>query len=459
MSNRSRAQEPKAAPKKKLRTDWIYSRRSLAIISILLSITMWALVKLNVTQESSSVFQDINIEIQAADLYNNFGLEKVEIIGPDSVLDGKVDVVAHGNLYQLSQVTRDNITVTAAQTGTVSQPGVYRLSLSVSCDQRDVSVEFANGENYVTVRFDRTKTLNLTVDAVTTNGASVATDSGLIVGETFSSIKTLKVSGPETEISAIASVEIVADVNQELTETTDFKGRIVYKDSNGIELGESFTKFISIIGFNDTEGAPTEDQIIVTVPINSLIELPVSISFKKAPSSFDVSTLKYTLTPQTVTLEGKLDAIGALAKLGKYDLEDSIDVSTLSIGNSIQQLKLNLSSGIVETKGVSEISAIFDFSGYAAKPLKLVNGVTPFVMVNNTNNLNVSLLTGQLENVVVMGPAEVINFLTELNCVVEIDLSSIDSAVGQKLAPASISFAGINSCWAVGTYQVKVQVQ
>ena len=59
--------------------------------------------------------------------------------------------------------------------------------------------------------------------------------------------------------------------------------------------------------YNDNEGEPTEQEITVTVPVNKVAELPVAVSFRKIPENFDVNTLRYTVEPAVVTLEGGID--------------------------------------------------------------------------------------------------------------------------------------------------------
>lgn len=435
----------------------MYNKRLLIFLSVLLSVALWVVVTLDVKQESNNVYQDILIDVQTADLANSFGLELVEINGPSSLMDKLVDVTVTGNIYSLSQITRDDITVAALPTGSISQPGVYRLSLSVTCNNRDVRATFTGGETYITARFDYTKSSVFEIDAITTSGASVDAGTGLVIGELYSTIKNVTVTGPATEISAISYVEITADVNAVLGQTSDYRGRIIFRDANGAELDESVTKYISIVGYNDTEGAPTEQEIVVTVPINKVAELPVAVSFKKIPENFDIGTLKYTINPQTVILEGGIEDINALIEAGEYMLSESVDLSQLRPDTSVQTLNLNLSSGMVEANQVESVTVSFDLSSYATKILPLTSEECEFKVIN-ADGLDVEIIDTKIDNVIVIGPLQTLMGIGVEDCVVSVDMSAVDSASGQKLAPASIYVKSAQDCWAIGTYQVKVLV-
>ncbi|MCL2486613.1 MAG: hypothetical protein FWE86_03320, partial [Oscillospiraceae bacterium] len=336
--------------------DFFFNRKTLLVFSVILSLTMWTLVKTNATREKSVTFTDIPITIRTSDMFENFGLEKIAVIGPLSAVNETVKVNVTGSTFQLSQIQPGDISVVATQLGSVTQPDTVRLALSVYCTNTSVNVSLPPSENYIIVRFDRIKEIEFTIDVPVISGASVAPDSGLLVGEPFSPIKSITLRGPETEMNLIASAELFAEVDKQLTSTETFPAKLIFRDAHENELNMLFDDdqgYVRVVEHNDREGQPTQDDLIITVPVNKTAELPIAVTFKKAPSSFDSGTLKYTISPPTLVLEGQVDAIDDLAGLGKYTIDEGIDLSALSIYSSVQVLKLNLSSGITGTAGLT----------------------------------------------------------------------------------------------------------
>ncbi len=463
MNNNEQKNKNGNTPTKKKFTlfgDWIYNRNVLIAFSIILSATLWVILTLNVTKETEKVFVDIPIEIYDASLYDQYGLKAIEIVGPDSMMDCKVDITATGGLYALSKVSAEDISVKAVQTGTISEPASYRLTLSVTCNNSDVDVSFADGTSYILVRYDRYTEKSSPIDVtVITNGAAAA--DGLVVGEAFSNVKSISVKGPETEVNRIASVVLSADVNKTLTATETFPGALTFKDENGVELTEAERSKITVVAYSDGtqefEGAPTQEELQVQVPIEKVANLPLEVTFKNVPTGFDTSTLSYTLTPSTIRLEGKADVIDKLAESGKYTLESQVDLAALEPLSPSQKLKLSVNSGVSIGDDISEVTVMFNLGGYATKTLTLNNGTAHFRIING-EGMSASIISQKIENVRIVGPVSSLSKLSESDCVVDVDLSSVDSASGQKAVKATVFFRNYNNCWTVGTYTVTVQL-
>lgn len=438
---------------KKPKQGLLYNRKFVIALSVLLSITLWVAVTLNIKQMSSNVYQDIIIDVQTVDR-----LELVEIRGPSSLTDRLADVTVAGDIYTLSQVTRDDIAVAAVPTGTISQPGVYRLSLTASClSSRDVTLSFTGGESYITARFDYTKTAEFEIDDIITSGASVNSENGLVIAGAYSNIQKVKVSGPETEINRISHVDIISAVDTELSSTSEFKGRIAMMDENGEELSETVTQYISVVGYNDVEGEPTEDEIIVTVPVYKIATLPAEVTFKKLPNGFDLSTLKWSVEPDRLMLEGGVDTINALIEEGKFTVSEGADISKLTLASNRQKLMLNLNSGLFEVNGTESVDVVFDLSGYAERTVTLDREKCSFMVINVPDGLEVQIIDTVLDPVTVIGPGSSIVKLLDSGFTVVVDMNNVDSAPGQKTVNAIVN-TNSKDCWAAGKYQLKILV-
>lgn len=469
-SNAFEEQPVKAAPaapepKKRLTTQWFYDNRVIAVFSLLLSIGLWCIITLNVSSGSSKVIKDVPIRIETADLEETFGLQMISIVDPPALGSGKVDVTVSGSIYHLSRVTADDITVTAQVNG-VNRSGESTLGLVASCSVRNVNVKIENNYDFVRVWFDHIKEKSISIEKVVANGVSAASDD-LIIGDSVSPIKTLRLSGPESVIDSVASIQIRADVNQALSEPLEAPGTIVYLTRDGSQLSREKTAYISIVDYNDAEaatgtaaGAPAPEDITVIVPISKTAHLPLALTFRNVPANFDPESIPYKLTPAAIDVEGDIDTIDKLIEEGVYTVE-GVDLASLSAsqfnGSPLRlKLKLNLSSGLEELGGVTEVEAALDFSKYATKTLHLVNNGS-FTVVCPDEDVSASVTTESLD-VVIAGPEKVLSSIGAGSCSVTVTLDADDITAGQRKLPARVTVKNKSNCLTVGSYTVMVLV-
>lgn len=438
--------------------DWLYTDKAIAVISVILSIACWVLITLYVSQDSTSVITDVPLRINTEDVEEFHDLQLISIVSPEALSDGRVDVEVSGSIHEISRVTADDINV-IAQVGNVNTSGEHSLSLAVTCPGHNVNVRIKDGYSAVRVWFDRVLPKNLTVGKVVVNGASVAEESDLIIGDYYSSIKTLSVQGPESIIEQVDSLLITADVNRELSASEVVAATVCYADAEGNVLGEDVTKWITVQDYNDIgsesgtmAGEPSADFVTVTIPIRKKAVLPINVPIKNAPAGFDVSSLKYTVTPATITLEGDIDAIDKLVSAGSFTV-DGIDLSSISIGRSQFTFPLNLAAGVEELGGIAEVTVKFSVTDYVAKKYTVENKGGFGVI--KANGVSADVLTDSLE-VIVIGPKEQMEKISERNIKVSADMSTYDGASGQRKMPAVVEITGVDRCWAFGTYTLTV---
>lgn len=449
----------KTEPRKRYSFDWLYTNKAIAIISIVLSITCWVIITLYVSADSKTVVSDVPIIINTEDIEAVHGLQLISYIGPEELKDSKVDVEVRGSIYDISRVKADDITITAS-VSRVNSPGEYALSLAAACSERDVSVNIKDGYSYIRVWFDRVQQQRLTVDKVVVNGAATASDE-LILGDYYSSLKSITVQGPESVVETISAVQITADVDHVLSKTEQIPAAINYIDEEG-NIIEKNIEMLNIIDYNDlggTEGGmagePTADIITVTVPIRKKATLAIEVPVKNVPEGFDVSTLKYKTTPAEIVLEGDIDAIDKLIAAGSYKVE-AIDLSALSVKDRAFKLPLNLTTGVEELNGVSEVSVVFDISSYSTKRFTVENNGS-FKVVNN-EGVNIEIISDSIEFLVI-GPKKQIEKLNDSSFDIAVDLSNYDGTGGQRKLPAVINIKNNNGCWVNGAYTLMTVIE
>lgn len=446
------------AEKKRISFEWLYTNRALAVIAVIIAIGCWVLMTLYVSDDSKTVVTGVPIIIDTADIEQFQELQLIAITSPEAMKDAKVDVEVSGSIYEISRVAAEDITVTA-QVNSVTTAGEHLLQLSVSCSGHDVTVKIKDGNNFIRVWFDRIQQKRIPTEKVNAAGVSTSSDD-LIIGDCYSSIKSVTVQGPESVVEKIASIQVSAIVDSELSATEKFTGTISYHNSEGDEISADETKWVTIIDYNDTgseegttmAGEPSPDRVTVTVPVHKQVTLAINVPIRNAPENFDLSSLTYSAQPSSITLEGEVDAIDKLAANGTYSVE-GIDLSSIYIGGRTMSFPLNLSTGIEEMSGISEVTVTFNIEDYSAKRFTVENNGSFGVI--NAEGVKAQVLSETLEFIVI-GPREQIKSLTENNFTIMADMSKYDGTSGQRKMPASVAISGADKCWVYGSYTLKV---
>lgn len=436
------------------------SNKALLVISIILSVVCWIVITLYVSADSKTVVSDVPIIINTQDIEEVHGLQVISYIGPEELTDAKVDVEVRGSIYDISRITAEDITITAA-VSRVTSPGEYALSLAASCSERNVNVSIKDGHSYIRVWFDRIQQQRLTVDNVIVNGASTTSEK-LILGDYYSALKSITVQGPESVVETVAAVHLTADVDHALSTTEEIPAVINYIDEEGNRV-EKNIEWLNIIDYNDLGGAegggmagePNADVLTVTVPIRKKAELAIEVPIKNVPEGFDAATLKYKTNPEKIMLEGDIDAIDKLIAAGSYKLE-AIDLSSLSVKDRAFTLPLNLTTGVEELNGVSEVSVVFEISPYATKKFTVENNGA-FKVINN-EGVNVEIISDSIEFIVI-GPKKQVEKLKVSSFEVAVDLKNYDGTGGQRKLPAVVRIKDNNGCWINGAYTLMTVIE
>lgn len=438
---------------------WLSSKKLLIALSLAASVGCWIFVTLYVNADSQKTLTDVPIRIDTS-APGEFGLEMISITAPDALSDGRIDVNVTGSAYQISRVTSDDVTV-VAQTSSVNKAGEYALSLVLTCSNRDVAVSLKDGYKSVSVWFDSIKQKSVTLERPSVSGVTVPADSGFIVGDPTGFVKVVNISGPESVIDRIAAVQLRAEVNRELSATTTVEGTICYLDENGELLGSELTDYITILDYNDIEategiaaGAPAPADCTISVPIRMECELQIVPLFRNIPEGFDESKLSYTLSQDTIRLEGDIDVMKKYSEDGVFSL-DGIDMSVLTPENRSFVIKLNLSSAVYSADGITEITVDVDMT----RCKETVHTVSrERVAIINGPETGVSVASETVD-ITVVGPRDVVDKLNERNFTVLVDMTDDELTAGVREKNATVLISDADSCWTVGTYSVRVRVE
>ncbi len=424
---------------------WFYNKKFLVTLSVVCSVLMWATLAINISPVETKLISAVPITINVDTIKENFGLDFVEIISPESLRKLELDVKVSGRKYLLTQLSADDFSAVASANKSISKPGSYDFTLLVTCKNPLLDVKIEQNAQQIYVKFDRFVEKGFNVSNVKAMGATIPADSNLTMGTPYTNVSTVTVSGPETEVNQIDTVIVSADINKELTDGETFDGTILFLNESGEQLN---LKHITV-------ATDVTESVSVTIPIRTSKEFKVGINFKNAPSNFDASKLPILISPSTLIITGSPDAV---SNLKETYTAGEIDISKLRKGANSYNFALSLSTGLEAAGKANRIKVDIDLSKYKVISLDVNSSNSKFDIFNYTGTRKVSFMTKSLNNIRIIGPAYLVEKVASKDVIVEADMTGMETVTGKCTVNALISIKNRSNCWAIGNYQVDVTI-
>ena len=356
------------------------------------------------------------------DLSQAIGMRPV-VPGPDSTIIGNIrsaDIMVYPSYAGVSGAGKVTLRLQARVTNTTDFPG------DIECTVESPST--------IDVVFDEVseKTVPVTVDA-----SAVTISSGYMLNKTTAVPAEITLRGPTSELDQVSSIVAPVQVDGELADTTTVPATLELRD----EEGNAFTpQYISM----------ESDSANVTLTVYQVRELPLEVDFIGAPNGFDVESLHYSLSQQTLRVAGPARTISALEALTVTDFDLAREFEP---GRDYQRL-IELPAGIVSLDGVTNVTLDFDTSEMASTKLNVSN----IRAINVPSNYELQILSSIVSGVTLYGPADEIEELSADSIVAQIDCQSLNLTVGQQTIAVSIQIPSSSRIFATGSYTVQCEV-
>ena len=282
-------------------------RRFSIPLSILLAVALWMVVTMVINPNQSTTIYNVPVDFTYnSTSYTSKGLDIVN--NPQKNVSLKLE----GNGYDLSGLKAEDFVV-YPDYSSVNGPGEVTLPLRVlvrdSASQVKASV---NKDERVTVVFDSVEEKTFTVQV---QASDLTIADGYKLQGTVASPSMVTVSGPASEVDRIDRIVARVEPSSDLENMSESKIKTVTleaQDAEGEALSLQYT---------------TMDTTVVDVTINiyQTKELPLVVNFINVPEGFDLNTLKYSLSQETMVVSGKPEALESLTELAVSDFDLSID--------------------------------------------------------------------------------------------------------------------------------------
>lgn len=406
-------------------------RRFSIPLSILLAVAMWMVVTMVINPNSTFTIYNVPVDFNYnSTSYTSKGLDIVN--NPQKNVSLKLE----GNGYDLSGLKAEDFVV-YPDYSSVNGPGEVTLPLRVlvrdSASQVKVTV---NKDERVTVVFDSVEEKTFTVQV---QASDLTIADGYILQGTVASPGSVTVSGPASEVDSIdrivARVESCSDL-ENMSESKIKTVALEAQDAQGQSLSLQYTTL-------DTK------VVDVTINIYQTKELPLAVNFINVPEGFDLNSLNYTLSQETMVVSGRPETLESLTELAVSDF----DLSTFELDKSYS-LTVNLPKGVESKNNVKTITLSFDTTGLASRTLNVAN----IRAVNLPDGYNVTVNDTKVANVTLIGPEDELEKLSPSSVVATVDMSQSQVVAGTENLSASISVPSSSTIFAVGSYSVECSI-
>lgn len=400
-----------------------YNDRFVMLFSVVAAVILWFVIAAtDKDSDTGKTVSDIPIQITLSDSAQQDGL-KIFDNG-----EKKASVTVRGNWLTVSEISKDDIQVTARQSTSIDQPGTYPLQLTAKSQSLRTNYEIVQDSldpQMITVKVDRLTEKEFTVE----DNINYNKPEGYIgVEENFTPSK-ITVSGPESDVERIARVVAEYRTDEVISQSQTITAELVFYDNDGEEIPKSEMEYITL----------SEETVQVDINILKKAEIPVKATFSNKPAGFNDSVLA-TINPSTIEVGLPEKYVDTLQQVQL----DPIDFSNISPGQTEVNCKIKLPSGCKNLSNADNATVTLDLTGYSVKEFQISDSI--FTVTNVPDGYSVTPVSKSV-TVQVVGPTQDLDALTEQNFTAEINLKDKEPFDGHKELAITMGIKGNNNCW------------
>lgn len=256
---------------------------------------------------------------------------------------------------------------------------------------------------------------------------------GYIAGELSCQPSTLELRGDEGLVDQVSYAKVILKIDNAESTVSQMLDYHLYDANDQI--------------VDSDEIHATSSQIKVTLPVNVVKELPLTIKFDEAPGS-SLSNVTYSIQPSTVTVSGDASVLKNVNSI----VLDEFDLSSLE-SSAVYNYVIKVPKGCENLSGVTRATMKIAFKDLTTATL----AATQFECENIPDGKQVEILTSEL-NVTLRGPAADVAKVIPEDLLVTADLKDISSASGSYTVPAKVTVKTEGDIGTVGDYQIKITI-
>lgn len=403
----------------------------LKILSLALSIVLWAVVMDVDNPERNMRFDDVPVRIiGASQLKAATGLELVE--GEDTT----VTVSLRGQSKSVGEVRASQITATVDISG-LTEANEYDLPVTVSVSKSGVETNYVN-PGKVHVRVDRVESKDVPIEVNVTGTPS----DGYRAGKPTTATKKVTVSGPATDLAQVAKAVAAVDVTGRNSSLTDYECRVTLYDQDGAAFTSNYIT-------SQTE------KIKVSVPIYRVNKIPLTVTLKDG-GSLTQNQVQCVIDPENVEVIASDQAV--LSDIKEINLGE-IDLGSVHTGTPISMsIKDKLPSGVSLVSGQPETANVtISVDGIATRKVQVSKFAWNDTAQENTP-YKVAILTKSVE-MELRGSESQLQKVDVNNLSIGLTYDSVSLGVGRHKVKGVATTVGLPSGVTLVEEDIEVEIE
>ncbi|MGN1339223.1 MAG: YbbR-like domain-containing protein [Oscillospiraceae bacterium] len=418
-----------------LKTFWAACRDSgnitTLLFSILAALVVWFAVRVLAFPTTTRTISGVGVEAQVTQYMKDNNLEIT------SMSDQIVKLELSGKSVDIVGLEAEDFTA-RLDLSVVRSAGTFPVEVNIY--RKDDPNEEADTDDY------SPRIVTLVVEEIVTREFEVTADaSGISMTDDYyldtitAAPAVVKITGSVDQLNKITRVEAKAAVNSTVTDSLTFETDIMLYDANGSAISKDDLTL-------------NADKALVTVPVYPKKELPLTFSFAGIPQNFDISSLKYTIQPDSIMVAAPDESIFNLSELNI----GTINIADIRFNQTTSTIPITLPDGYKNLSGNNSARITWNIADYG----KLDFPATNITVVNEPDNMGVDIITQEL-TLSVIGPSEQLSALSSGDFYVTANLLGVTLHDGSQDVPVTIVIGGSagKTCWALGSYKITVSAK
>ena len=400
----------------------------LKLLSLALSIVLWAVVMDIDNPERNMRFDDVPVRIiGASQLKAATGLELIE--GENTT----VTVSLRGQSKSVGEVRASQITATVDISG-LTEANEYDLPVTVSVSKSGVETNYVN-PGKVHVRVDRVESKDVPIEVNVTGTPS----DGYRAGK---STKKVTVSGPATDLAQVAKAVAAVDVTGRNSSLADYECKVTLYDQDGAEFTSNYIT-------SQTE------KIKVSVPIYRVNNIPLTVTLKDG-GSLTQNQVQCVINPENVEVIASDQAV--LSDIKEINLGE-IDLGSVHTGTPISMsIKDKLPSGVSLVSGQPETANVtISVDGIATRKVQVSKFAWNDTAQENTP-YKVNILTKSVE-MELRGSESQLQKVDVNNLSIGLTYDSVSLGVGRHTVKGVATTVGLPSGVTLVEEDIEVEIE
>lgn len=434
------------------------NNRFLMVVSFLSAVVIWFTVAVVYSPQINKTITGIPIEVSFGGSTDG---QYHAYYATAMVANAEVS----GKKYIVNQLNAASLKV-SANIDSVTSSGMYTLDLIAQEGDYDV-VSISPSTISVLIDVERQKEFTVEVEPIAAQLAQLENaNENLLLETSFANEanRTLKITGPETQVNKIAYAKLVAQgvsSNEQLTKSKEYNAGIVLYDSQDNVLHDCSTKTTSLEYISLSYETAT---VMANVTMRKVV--PLQWKYDGAPANPSVTLQEITGSQtseenfvSTISIKGPVEKI---QEIDHIQLEGVVDYSKIVPNDpSSYQFKLELPT-IDPDITYDEYANVTDLYFLATVSNQGVTYQTfdipaNLIQVTNLPAEYTATVQSSLKGITVMGPSSCVSTVTPEALLVEVDASTI-SGVWASALKADITIINNKNCWISGRYTVVVEI-